>query len=382
MAEVSMKLELRLDRIHSIITDYCTQKDLEDIYVGGEEEHVDIRVFNLMETMYPDKMVVTQILKDKEVYSYLKSKSKTGKRGRSDITLYNYFNNNGIDIVIENKFDKTKNNPIEEAITYCQDINNSGKYTCRVAIGFNPFDSCQIITKVLSADGTWENLVINGKVINGFIGQEILQLIYTNAGITNFDLVVKEEERFTRAEFRKILDTDLPLVFRNMTDIANNDALKISFTVAFISLKVILEKQESIGKPVIDESGRIVIWRNNDINVDGNVNTLKNVSDIKAAVAAIAGAAAQAELKSKYKYIFQLDDLFTFNELVDKIRATETKNHISQDNSSINKMKNILDKIKSQVEYRYDFDLFGEVYESLADNKTKSALGAYFSLLI
>lgn len=42
-------------------------------------------------------------------------------------------------------------------------------------------------------------------------------------------------------------------------------------------------------------------------------------------------------------------------------------------------MKTVLDKIKSQSEYRYEFDLFGEVYESLADNKTKSALGAYFT---
>lgn len=379
MAKEEVNLELKLERIHAITTDFCTQEDLEDIYIDGEEEHVDIRVFNLMENLYPNEKIVPQTLKDVEVYSYIKSKRKTGKKGRSDITLYNYFKNNSIDIMIENKFDKTKKNPIDEAIGYCEDINNSGKYICRVAIGFNPFDSCQIITKILSTDGTWEDLVINGRVINGFIGQEILQLIYSNAGITTFNLNAKVEEHFTRAEFRKILDTDLPIVFRNMTDIANNDALKISFTVAFISLKVILEKQESMGNPVKDESGKIVVWRNNDINIDGNVNSLKNVNDIKAAVAAIAGVAAQNELKSKYKYIFQLDELFSFNDLIDKIRATETKNHVSQENSSINRMKAILDKIKSQSEYHYEFDLFGEVYESLADNKTKSALGAYFT---
>lgn len=43
------------------------------------------------------------------------------------------------------------------------------------------------------------------------------------------------------------------------------------------------------------------------------------------------------------------------------------------------KMKLVLDKIKRQTNYHYEFDLFGEVYESLANNKTKSDLGQYFT---
>lgn len=372
-------LEMKSDRINSIISDYCTQDDLKDIEKDSQEEMVDIRVFNLMETMYPDNIIVAQNKKNEPVYKLLKSKQHDGKRGRSDITLFNYFENNSIDIMIENKFDKTKGNPINEAIEYCNNINESGIYTCRVAIGFNLYDNSQLITKVLDENGNWSDLKINGKVINGFIGQEILQLIYSHAGVTEFDFKVKIEEKYTRSEFKKILDSDLPIIFRKMSDIASDDALKISFTIAFISLKVILEKQEDLKNNIVDEIGRRVVWRNSNDKIDLNsINALRNVNDIKLAVKAIVGDTASRELRDKYKDIFDLDK-YTFNELIDKILKTEAKNKVTTDKSSIMKMKLVLDKIKRQTNYHYEFDLFGEVYESLANNKTKSDLGQYFT---
>lgn len=372
-------LEMKSDRINSIIPDYCTQDDLKDIEKDSQEEMVDIRVFNLMETMYPDNIIVAQNKKNEPVYKLLKSKQHDGKRGRSDITLFNYFENNSIDIMIENKFDKTKGNPINEAIEYCNNINESGIYTCRVAVGFNLYDNSQLITKVLDENGNWSDLKINGKVINGFIGQEILQLIYSHAGVTEFDFKVKIEEKYTRGEFKKILDSDLPIIFRKMSDIASDDALKISFTIAFISLKVILEKQEDLKNNIVDEIGRRVVWRNSNEKIDLNsINALRNVNDIKLAVKAIVGDTASRELRDKYKDIFDLDK-YTFNELIDKILKTEAKNKVSTDKSSIMKMKLVLDKIKRQTNYHYEFDLFGEVYESLANNKTKSDLGQYFT---
>lgn len=372
-------LEMKSDRINSIISDYCTQDDLKDIEKDSQEEMVDIRVFNLMETMYPDNIIVAQNKKNEPVYKLLKSKQHDGKRGRSDITLFNYFENNSIDIMIENKFDKTKGNPINEAIEYCNNINESGIYTCRVAVGFNLYDNSQLITKVLNENGNWSDLKINGKVINGFIGQEILQLIYSHAGVTEFDFKVKIEEKYTRGEFKKILDSDLPIIFRKMSDIASDDALKISFTIAFISLKVILEKQEDLKNNIVDEIGRRVVWRNSNEKIDLNsINALRNVNDIKLAVKAIVGDTASRELRDKYKDIFDLDK-YTFNELIDKILKTEAKNKVSTDKSSIMKMKLVLDKIKRQTNYHYEFDLFGEVYESLANNKTKSDLGQYFT---
>ena len=372
-------LEMKSDRINSIISDYCTQDDLKDIEKDSQEEMVDIRVFNLMETMYPDNIIVAQNKKNEPVYKLLKSKQHDGKRGRSDITLFNYFENNSIDIMIENKFDKTKGNPINEAIEYCNNINESGIYTCRVAIGFNLYDNSQLITKVLDENGNWSDLKINGKVINGFIGQEILQLIYSHAGVTEFDFKVKIEEKYTRSEFKKILDSDLPIIFRKMSDIASDDALKISFTIAFISLKVILEKQEDLKNNIVDEIGRRVVWRNSNEKIDLNsINALRNVNDIKLAVKAIVGDTASRELRDKYKDIFDLDK-YTFNELIDKILKTEAKNKVTTDKSSIMKMKLVLDKIKRQTNYHYEFDLFGEVYESLANNKTKSDLGQYFT---
>lgn len=375
-----LTLEMKSDRINAIISDYCTQDDLKDIERDGQEELVDIRVFNLMETMYPDNKIIAQIKKEEPVYKLLKSKKNENRRGKSDITLFNYFGNNSIDIMIENKYDKTIGNPIYEAMEYCNNINDSGIYTCRVAIGFNLYDDYQLITKVLDEEGNWTDLKINGKIINGFLGQEIIQLIYTHAGVTDFTLKIKEEEKYTRSEFKRILDSDLPVIFRDMSDIGSNEALKISFTVAFISLKVILEKQEDIKRNIIDESGRSVVWRSCSERVDSNtINALKNVNEIKLAVNAIVGDTADSKLRDKYKDIFILEDKYTFNELIDKILRTEARNNISTDRSSIMKMKVVLDKIKRQSNYHYEFDLFGEVYESLANNKTKSDLGQYFT---
>ena len=86
-------LEMKSDRINAIISDYCTQDDLRDIEKDGQEELVDIRVFNLMETMYPDNKIIAQIKKKEPVYKLLKSKQNENRRGKSDITLFNYFGN-------------------------------------------------------------------------------------------------------------------------------------------------------------------------------------------------------------------------------------------------------------------------------------------------
>lgn len=377
-----LKIEMKNDRIYDIVSDYCTQDDLSKIEDNESEEMVDIRVFNLMESLYPSNTIVSQNIKDEEVYKLLKSKNpKFGnkQRGRCDISLFNYFGNRNIDIMIEDKFDKNKENPIDEAITYCKNINESGKYLCRIAIGVNPFDEYQIVTKVLDERNEWVDLRINGKVINGFIGQEILQLIYSNPGKTDFELIPQKEEIYTRSEFKQLLDRELPTVFRNMSDISNDDSLKISFTVAFISLKVILEKEEYLRKTIIDESGRKVFWRNNSDKIDNSINSLQNVNDIKAATNAIVGNTADSELREKYKDIFILNDRYSFNDLIDKIRSSESKNGIKADQSSIIKMKSIIDKIKNQSFYQFEFDLFGEVYESLANSKTKQELGQYFT---
>ncbi len=377
-----IKIEMKKDRIHSIISDYYTQDDLSKINFDESEETVDIRVFNLMESLYPNNSIVAQNKKDADVYKWLKSKNNkfaTQKRGRCDITLYDYFGDNNIEIMIEDKFDKNKENPINEAITYCNNINESGKYTCRIAIGVNPFDNYQVITKILNEKNEWVNLVINGKIINGFIGQEILRIIYSNPGKTEFELIPQEEQTYSRSEFKKLLDRDLPEVFRKMSDISDDDNLKISFTVAFISLKVILEKEEYLKRDILDESNRKVLWRKNTEKADNTINSLQNINDIKAAVNAIVGETAKKELKDKFEDIFILNDKYKFNDLIDKIRISENKSNIKPDQSSVIKMKAVIDKIKNLSLYQYDFDLFGEVYESMADKDTKKVLGQFFT---
>lgn len=66
---MNKEILMTLDRINAILTDFCSQEDLGIIEENGNEENVDLRVFNLMETMYPDNKIVVQSLKNEEVYS-------------------------------------------------------------------------------------------------------------------------------------------------------------------------------------------------------------------------------------------------------------------------------------------------------------------------
>lgn len=240
-----------------------------------------------MEELYENNEIVYHSRKHEPLFDLVRSKTDKKNKCEVDVALIDYFGNKGIDIINEDKNDRSVENPIDEAIGYANDINlSSDSHICRIAIGVNPKAITPLKTKIYVGDGEWSDLVINGKQVNGFIGEEILKLIFTHPGVSSFSIIEKEEERFTRGEFHAILN-ELPTIFRSITEFANNDSLKISFTVAFISLKVILQKQEEIGDPVRSEDGRSIFWRNENNNEGMDVILLRNTAEIKAAVDAI-----------------------------------------------------------------------------------------------
>jgi len=92
----------------------------------GKENNVDYEVREALLEHYHDKNIVkfneTGIKKiDKNIES-VEGKSK----GELDVLIFNYFANNNIDMIIENKKIGTNQDALEQAIMYANSLNRSG----------------------------------------------------------------------------------------------------------------------------------------------------------------------------------------------------------------------------------------------------------------
>lgn len=131
----------------------------------------------------------------------------------------------------------------------------------RVVIGFNGHE---VALKVRVRD-TWQDLYLNGERINGFIGPEILKLIYQYPDYNVFEFDVST---FTQKEFYKILE-NLCIIYRNISGFfADNENAHIDFTIAYDALKMITEKEN------IEYQGSSYGWE--DFNKPAKINAAVN----------------------------------------------------------------------------------------------------------
>lgn len=317
----------------------------------GKENNVDYEVREALLGHYHDKNIVkfneTGIKKiDKNIES-VEGKSK----GELDVLIFNYFDNNNIDMIIENKKIGTNQDALEQAIMYANSLNRSGMVTCRVVIGNVPNIKVRILVKK-----EWKPLIINGQEIDYFFGSHILKLIYDNPDENQFKLAELIEKPFTQKNLHTIINK-LKTLYRQVTEIQNNDELSINFTVSFIALKMIQEKEN-------------ISW-----------SSFKKPEEIIQAVENIIGLKADSNLKLKYSDIFIMKnkeevEIFNFKTLITNIDNREY-------GEGINPIESIIMQIHKEIsqipEKDLEIDLFGEVYETLASKKTKSSLGEFFT---
>ncbi len=156
---------------------------------------------DILGKLYQEEMVFQKKTGIKKIDSAIPSKESAAGNGEIDVMLFNYFGNQNIDMIIENK---TAGTPVEtalaEGLIYAEGKNE--RYKTRVVIGYNGQEA---LLKVRVKEG-WQDLYINGEKVNGFIGPEILKLIYQypDCNIFEFDTSV-----FTQKEFHNILDLSL-----------------------------------------------------------------------------------------------------------------------------------------------------------------------------
>lgn len=174
--------------------------------------------------------------------------------------------------------------------------------------------------------------------------------------INNLSNTDNTKKKFTQKDFHNIINK-LKTLYRQIPEIQNNDDLSINFTVSFIALKMIMEKQNKSWEKI----------------------TTPDL--IKSEVDTIIGKKADISLKKKYEDIFIMVDKdenikFNFRNIVDAIDVRENGEGIKPENSVLMNIHNNLQEIPQKD---LSIDLFGEVYECLASKKTKSVLGEYFT---
>lgn len=315
------------------------------------EEDVDDRVKKVLGAIWNEKVVGKKTGNkriDKNIPAYHGDKGN----GKPDVMLYDVFGKQEISMIIEDKKFTSSEDPIPQAVTYAA-IGNLIKFPCRIVIGNNPTKPLDV--RVLVND-RYEPLIINGKKVDYFFGEPIFKLIYDNPNVNEFVLDELIEEPFTQKDFHNIINK-LKNTYRQIPEIQNNDDLSINFTVSFVALKMIMEKQG-------------ISW-----------NTIKEPKDILDSVDQIIGRRANSDIKHKYSDIFVIVDeegneTFNFYVLLDNIDVREKSEGITNDESVIMQVYHEFEVIP---EKDLSIDLFGEVYECLASKKTKSLLGEYFT---
>lgn len=345
------KILMKKSILNKILTDIYIPFYSKEIINRNIEDEVDDCIKKLLEPIF-NEFIRVKKTGNKNIDNKIPTWHGESGMGKPDIMLYNYFSKEEISLIIENKNFTSNEDPLPQAINYAN-VGNLIKRPVRVVIGNSPSKKLQV--KVLTEKG-YEPLFINGKKVEGFIGKEILELIYNNPNINEFILEELVEKKFTQKDFHNIINK-LKTLYRQIPEIQNNDDLSINFTVSFIGLKMIMEKQ---GKN----------WKN-----------LNTPDEIKNEIDNIIGKKANSLLKEKYQDIFIIIDKdenvkFNFKEIFEAIDIRENGENISPEKSVL---INIHGHLAEIPEKDLAIDLFGEVYECLASKKTKSLLGEYFT---
>lgn len=345
------KISMKKNTLNKTLSDFYSAYYSKKISDKNLEEDVDDIVKDLLKPIFGSS-ITGKKTGNKKIDNNIPAWHGESGLGKPDIMIYNYFGNEEVSLIIENKNFTSKENAIAQAEYYAK-VGDIIKKPVRVIIGNSPSHKLEI--KVLTEKG-YLPLIINGNIVEQFIGKEILELIYNNPNINEFILEEFIEEKFTQKDFHNIINK-LKTLYRQIPEIQNNDDLSINFTVSFIALKMIMEKQKKS-------------WEN-----------INNPDDIKKEIENIVGKKASKQLKEKYEDIFVMIDKdenikFNFGNIVDTIDVRENGEGISPEKSVLMDIHN---NLKIIPEKDLSIDLFGEVYECLASKKTKSSLGEYFT---
>ena len=194
------KVEMKKEILDKTLSDLYSPFYSKDIIDKNLEDDVDDVVKKLLEPSFRNSLTCKKTGK-KNIDNKIPAWHGETGYGKPDIMIFNYFGDNEISLIIEDKNFTSSEDPTPQAEHYAG-VGNIIKKPVRIIIGNSP--SKKIDVKVLTLEG-YKPLIINGKRIETFIGKEILELIYSNPNINEFVLTELVEKKFTQKDFHNII---------------------------------------------------------------------------------------------------------------------------------------------------------------------------------
>jgi len=304
----------------------------------------------------------------------------TGSKERGFADIY-IVQNNQLKVLIEDKIPTiAANTALEEAIFYCNALRDKC-IDIRIAIGYNGKD---LLFRVFigidkNGDNIWSPFYFNGEEYRKFPSKDIISLIYKYTYLNGI-----LEDRSPKS--KKIVHSSIEKlrgVYRQLAFIQNDNTTAIDFTIAFISLKSISEKHSDL----FEDSNHI--WNNllpnsgTETTINPRVRLQNNISGL------LEWICDKEKQQDKYEERENIGvesniNLYNFNEIFQyktKDRNFNFKTLIKEfKTANLDKLEEIYKIVNDIPElHSSKIDLFGEVYELLADKSTKSSFGQFFT---
>jgi len=322
------------------------------------EKNVDSLVHNLLLTKlgYEDTEAELAVTKLRNSEIGIPSKTvKASGTGEIDCAV---FINNQLRVIIEDKEpNESVEKALEEAIVYADGLNIKGE-DIRLVVGFNGYE---ILVRVLDhTSNKWVPFYINGKELKGFVGKELLELIYSAKDIHG----IKVEEVSEDINIQDIIG-NLKTIYRT-TDLQNDNQKTIDFTIAFIGLRSVFEKYKN--------QHRLKTWEDLNEKPNPNDNDSGNDEDLRENIISSIGKIL-SRIGNEYTDLFVSKDsedieTFNFKKTLETFKTDYELKSLRKIYIEISRLHDLHDS---------KIDLFGEVYESLGDKNTKKAFGQYFT---
>ena len=296
------------------------------------------------------------------------SKGHGGKKGKLDVCV---ILDNHLVMVIEDKTpSETVDKALEESIYYCNGLLNKNAADIRIAVGYNGKEvKWRVRTKKDTTTGqyTWEPFLIKGSECKNFPSPELVSLIYRHNELTR---ITEDRSSSSKKALNDCIYT-LKIKYRQLSFIQNDNATTIDFTIAFISLKSILEKHGDIF-PKQE-------WKWNGLPGSDNESLRENIKGCVEYICASEARAKEAKTNKRIDLAKNFSDIF---HQKNKNRSFDFAGLI-EDFSTTNQLDALHDIYveitKLPALHSSQIDLFGETYELLASKQTKQMFGQYFT---
>lgn len=360
-------------------------EDISELNIGGfatvanenvPEATVDSKCTELFKTTlgFTDSEVRHQSTRIVQIDNNIPSKNNPHERGNADVYIVE---NEQLKVLIEDKVPTVNvETALEEAIYYSNALRSNG-IDIRISIGYN---GKKLLFRVFEGQddegkNIWLPFIIGGEEYKQFPSKDIINLIYK---YNNLRGII--EDRSPKS--KKIIHSSIERlrgIYRQLAFIQNDNTTTIDFTIAFISLKSISEKHSELFEdtrhvwdnlyPKEEAAGNPLVTLQN--NISGLVDWICNEERQNELYEEREGRKGNVNFYN-FREIFMYktkDRNFNFKTLIREFKTT-----------NLPKLKDIYDIVNHMPElHSSKIDLFGEVYELLADKKTKKSFGQYFT---